>query len=139
MKAVVLLFMRVSTGTLLILWGLIKIAKPDVAIGVSEKYYHGVVSASAIQMPFGIVQVAVGLLVILGLFRRYAYPAQAAILVAGALAIWKYLVDPYGMWLLTPDTSNLLFFPSLAVAAATLALIAFRDEDRLALDARFGR
>lgn len=139
MKAAVLLFMRVSTGTLLILWGLIKIAKPDVAIGVSEKYYHGVVSESAIQMPFGIIQVAVGLLVVLGLFRRFAYTAQAAILVVGALAIWKYLLDPYGMWLLTPDTANLLFFPSLTVAAATLALIAFRDDDRLALDARFGR
>jgi uncharacterized membrane protein YphA (DoxX/SURF4 family) len=138
-KALSLLFLRVSTGLLLVLWGLIKIGEPDVAVHVSEKYYGGIVSADMIQMPFGILQFAVGVLVVIGLFRRYIYPLQALILIVGALAIWKYLLDPYGRWLLDEKTANILFFPSLCVAAATLVLLAFRDDDTLTLDARFGR
>lgn len=140
MKAATLLFMRVSTGILLVLWGLIKLVMPAASIGVSEKYYGGVVSANMLQAPWGAFQVAVGLLVILGLFRRVAYPLQALILCLGAAAIWKYLIDPFGMYLFaSQDDSNLLFFPSLAVAAATLVLWAFKDDDKLALDIKLKR
>ncbi len=136
MKAYSLLFLRISTGLLVIIWGLIKIMKPDAAIGVSNKYYGGSVSLEALQMPWGIVQFIVGLLVILGLFRRFAYPAQAAILCLGALAIWKYLLDPFGMYLLAEGENQILFFPSLAVAASTLVIWAFKGDDRLSLDVR---
>ncbi len=139
MKAASLLFLRVATGLLLVLWGLIKLAEPAAAIGVSNKYYGGVVSMDLIQAPWGALQVLTGLLVILGLLRRIVYPLQAAMLCLGALAIWKYLLDPFGMYLLSRDDSQILFFPSLCVAAATLVIWAFRDEDRLSLDARFGR
>ena len=139
MKAASLLFLRVSTGFLIIIWGLIKIMKPDAAVGVSEKYYGGAVSMEALQAPWGIFQVLIGLLVIFGLFRRIVYPLQAAILCLCALAIWKYLLDPFGMYLLTEETRQILFFPSLGMAAATLVILAFRDEDRLSLDAKLGR
>jgi putative oxidoreductase len=136
MRAYSLLFLRFSTGMLIILWGLVKLAKPDVGVGVANKYYGGVGAMNALQMPWGIFQVAIGLLVILGLFRKYVYPLQAAILCVGALAIWKYLLDPFGMYLLSQEDSQLLFFPSLGIAAATLVLVAFRDEDSVALDTK---
>ena len=136
MKAYSLLFLRVSTGLLVIIWGLIKIMKPEAAIGVSNKYYGGSVSMEALQMPWGALQVIVGLLVILGLMRRFAYPLQAAILCLGALAIWKYLLDPFGMYLLAQGDNQVLFFPSLTVAAATLVIWAFKDEDRVSLDVK---
>jgi putative oxidoreductase len=139
MRAYSLLFLRFSTGMLIILWGLVKLAKPDVGVGVATKYYGGVGAMNALQMPWGIFQIIIGLLVILGLFRRYVYPVQAGILCVGALAIWKYLLDPFGMYLLSPEDSQLLFFPSLCLAAATLVIWAFRDDDRLALDNRLGR
>lgn len=140
MKAASLLFLRVSTGSLVILWGLIKLMKPDAAIGVSNTYYGGMVSAENLQAPWGAFQIAIGVLVILGLFRKAVYPLQALILCLGALAIWKYLLDPYGMYLFAkPEDANLLFFPSLAVAAATLVIWAFKDEDHFALDVKRGR
>ena len=140
MKAFSLLFLRISTGMLILLWGLIKIMKPEAAIGVSEKYYGGIVSAEMIQMPWGLFQVAVGLLVILGLFRRFVYPLQAAILCLGALAIWNHILDPFGLYLFGPDGgANLLFFPSLGMAAATIVIWAFRDQDRIALDVKLKR
>jgi putative oxidoreductase len=140
MKAASLLFLRISTGMLIILWGLIKIVKPEASIGVSDTYYGGMVSMKALQAPWGALQLVVALLVILGLFRRWAYPAQALILCIGALAIWRHLLDPYGMFLFEKaDDANLLFFPSLCLAAATLVIWAFKDEDRLALDVKLKR
>lgn len=139
MRAYSLLFLRFSTGMLIILWGLVKVAKPDVGVGVATKYYGGVGAMDALQLPWGAFQILVGLLVILGLFRRIVYPLQAAILCVGALAIWKYLLDPFGMYLLSREDSQLLFFPSLCLAAATLVIWAFRDDDSIALDSRFGR
>ncbi|MEO0499848.1 MAG: hypothetical protein AAF205_04730 [Pseudomonadota bacterium] len=138
MKAATLLFLRISTGALLIIWGLIKIASPEAAIGVSEKYYAGSVSAAALQTPWGIFQIAIGVLVILGLFRKIVYPLQAAILVIGALAIWKYLLDPLGLYLLNEESRQVLFFPSFCVAVATVVMIAFREFDTMSLDARRG-
>lgn len=139
MKPVLLLLLRVSTGALLIIWGLIKAKAPEAAIGVSDKYYGGLLSAEALQAPLGWGQAFVGVLVILGVLRAVTYPLQAAILVAGAAAIWKYLADPLGLYLLNEETRQVLFFPSTTVAVAALILLAFKADDRLALDRVFTR
>jgi hypothetical protein len=44
MRANSLLFLRLSTGMLIILWGLVKAVMPEV--GVADKYYGGVGGAS---------------------------------------------------------------------------------------------
>ncbi len=138
MKSISLLLMRVGTGLLLVIWGLMKIVKPEAGMHVSDKYYHGLVSMEALQMPWGIVQVVVGLAVVLGLMRKFVYPVQAIILGVGLLAIWNYILDPLGLYLLDKDTANVLFFPSFAVFAGTLILIAFREDDTISLDSKLG-
>lgn len=135
MKAKSLLFLRVSTGLLLLVWGLVRVAEPGIGAHVSEKYYAGLGAAHAVQLVWGAALLVVGTLTIAGLWRRIVYPAQAVVLVFGALSIWKYLLDPFGMWLLSREDSQILFFPSLTVAAASLVLLAFVDEDGLSLDA----
>ena len=139
MKAISLLLLRVATGLLLLIWGIVRLGAPEMGAHVSNKYYGGLGQATAIQMIWGSALVVVGLLCIAGLWRRFSYVAQAIILVTGALSIWKYLLDPLGLYLLTRETSQILFFPSLGMAAATLVLLAFRDEDTLSLDAKFAR
>jgi putative oxidoreductase len=139
MQAISLLLLRITTGTLLILWGMIKVAAPDAAIGVSDKYYQGYLSAKEIQMALGGAEIALGALVILGLFRWLAYPLQTLVLGVGLAAIWKYIADPFGMYLLTQDTAQVLFFPSTTVFAATLALLAFREHDTITVDRMLGR
>jgi len=134
MKQWSLAFLRGSVGLLLVLWGVIKIGSPEAAIRVSEKYYLGTLSAEALQRPMGVAEALLGLLVVLGVLRRVTLPLAAAVLVVGAFAIWRYLLDPLGLYLLNEDSRQVLFFPSLGIAAASLVLIAFRDEDRLSLD-----
>lgn len=138
MKAILLLLLRLSTGLLLVAWGFVKIGAPTVATGISDRYYSGSLSADALQMPLGITEIVIGLLVCLGLLRKFVYPLQAAVLVIGALAIWKYILDPLGLYLLTEETRQLLFFPSFCVAVASLIIIAFKADDTLSLDKKLG-
>jgi uncharacterized membrane protein YphA (DoxX/SURF4 family) len=132
-----LLLLRVGTGLLLVLWGALRVISPEAGPGLADKYYSGLLGIQALQIAYGIAEIVIGALVVLGLFRRLAYPLQALILVPGALMLWRYLLDPLGAWLMSREDSQILFFPSIAVAAATLVLIAFRDFDRLSLDAYF--
>lgn len=134
-----LLLLRLGTGLLLILWGSLRVTAPAAGPGLADKYYSGLMNAQAVQVAFGAAEVAIGTLVVLGLLRRIAYPLQALILVPGALMLWRYLLDPLGLWLLDKDTSQILFFPSITVAAASLVLIAFRDRDELSLDSMLAR
>lgn len=135
MKQFALAGLRIATALLLVVWGLIRIGAPEMGAHVSEKYYAGIGMAHGIQIAWGAILLVIGILAALGLFRRFALAAQAVVLVFGALSIWKYLLDPLGLYLLTREDSQVLFFPSLAVAFASLLLVAMRDEDRWVLDA----
>lgn len=131
-----LLLLRIGTGLLLVLWGSLRVFSPTAGPGLAGKYYGGFLQIETLQVAFGAAEIAIGLLVVLGLFRRTAYSLQALILIPGALVLWRYLLDPMGMYLMTRETSQILFFPSITVAAACLVLLAFRDDDLYALDAR---
>ena len=133
-KAASLLLLRIGTGLLLILWGALRVMSPAAGPGLANKYYSGFLDLQGLQIGFGVAEVVIGLLVVIGLFRRVSYLLQAVILVPGALILWRYLLDPMGIYLLDKETSQILFFPSITIAAATLVLLAFRDEDRWSLD-----
>ena len=139
MKAALLLALRTTTGLLLVIWGSIRAFSPETSMRISDKYYSGTLSFDSLQMPLGIAQMALGGLVVLGLFRVVVYPLQAAVLVISSLAIWKYLLDPLGLYILTEETRSVLFFPSTTVAVATLIILAFKEYDTLALDRVFKR
>ncbi len=133
-RALSLLLLRIGTGLLLILWGSLRVISPGAGPGLAAKYYGGFLDLQSLQIAFGVAEAFLGLLVVLGLFRRASYLLQALILIPGALVLWRYLLDPLGLYLLDKESSQILFFPSIAVAAATLVLLAFRDEDRWSLD-----
>ncbi|MCR9179561.1 MAG: hypothetical protein NXH71_04930 [Erythrobacteraceae bacterium] len=134
---IALLIMRIGTGMLLVLWGGVRLLKDGMGPNLANKYYGGMGADSTLQLGFAGFEVALGLLVVLGLFRQYTLIGSAIILVGGALPIWRHFLDPYGLYL--HEDANLLFFPSLTVAGAALALIALRDLDTLALDRVIGK
>lgn len=129
-----LLFLRVSIGLLMVLWGIDKLVNVEHGIAVSDGFYGGVFSAPVLLQAFGVLQILLGLGVILGLARRLLYPLLLLITGVSVLGVWKSIVDPWG-WVL--EGSNVLFYPSLIIFAGSLVLWAFRDEDTLALDRRF--
>ncbi len=137
MKQLSLLLLRVSTGALLILWGLLRVRAPENGVGLADKYYHGILNDVAIQPIIGYAEILLGLLVIIGFLRIIVYPLQMLVLGAGVALIWKHILDPFGLYL--QEASNLLFFPSTTVFFATLILLAFKEYDTLSIDGMRGR
>jgi uncharacterized membrane protein YphA (DoxX/SURF4 family) len=133
MKPRSLLLLRVSLGLLMLIWGVDKLVNVRHGLTVSEHFYLGAFSSAALLKAFGLVQIALGALVLVGAARRYAYPLLLAVTGATLLGVWKSVVDPWGWYL---DGANVLFYPSLIIFAGSLVLWAFRHEDRLALDHR---
>jgi len=136
MKAITLLLLRLSTGVYLILWGLMKLRAKDMAVGVSEKYYNGLLSADIVNYAVGGLEVLVGVLVVLGLMRSIAYAGQVVFYLIGAAAIIKNLIDPFGLYL--AESAKLTFFPSWTLLFASLIIIAFKEYDEYSLDAKRG-
>ncbi len=135
MKRWGLLLLRVTTGWLLVLWGIDKFQ--DVGHGqlVAETFYFGIGTQAVVQQIFGGIEILLGALVILGLQRRRTYPLMLAILAFTAIGVWKSIIDPWGWFL---DGSNVLFYPSVIIAAGALLLWGAIDEDEMALDAKMG-
>ncbi len=137
MKATLLLALRTTLGLLLIIWGLVKVMAGAKAIQVSDKYYEGILSAEYLQPLLGWGEVVLGVFVILGLFRKVTYTLQAVVLVLGTLAIWKFILDPFGLYLVDEASRKILFFPSSTVAIASLIMLVFISDDRFSLDRLF--
>ena len=137
MKSISLLLLRLSTGIYLVLWGLLKVIATEKATGVSQKYYAGVLDGQILNYGLGGLQIVVGLLVCLGLFRTISYAAQTAWYVAGILPIMFYILDPFGLYLV--ETAKLTFFPSTTLLFSCLIMHAFKEYDTLTLDSKLGK
>ncbi len=135
MRPSALLFLRVSLGGFMLVWGVDKLVDVRHGLTVSEHFYFGAFSSMLVLQGFGVVQMALGALIVLGVGRRFAYPLLLVITGATLLGVWKSVVDPWGWWL---TGTNALFYPSLIIFAASLVLSAFREEDRLVVGARAG-
>lgn len=131
MKANTLLFLRISIGILMLIWGIDKLVNVEHAVAVSEGFYVGAFSVELLLKAFGVVEILLGVGVILGWYRRFLYPVLLAITGITVLGVWRSILDPWG-WVL--EGSNVLFYPSLITFAGALVLLAFRDEDSRSLD-----
>jgi putative oxidoreductase len=133
MKSFGLFLLRVSMGWLLVLWGIDKLTNVEHSVRVAESFYFGIGSGATVLTAFGVAEILVGALVILGLLRKFVYPIQTLVAALTAIGVWKSIVDPWG-WAL--EGTNALFYPSLIVFAGAIVLMGFMEEDALSLDAR---
>ena len=128
-----LLFLRISLGGLMVLWGIDKLINVSHGVTVAEKFYGGLSVSTTVMQAFGVVQVLLGALIIVGLLRRVTYPLLLLVTATTLLAVWKSIIDPFK---LVVQGGNLIFYPSLIIFAGALVLLAFREQDDIALDAR---
>ena len=135
MKRWGLFLLRVTTGWLLVMWGLDKLFNVEHGQAVAETFYLGIGSQAAVLNVLGVLQIILGALVVLGLWRRRAYPVAFVVLLITALGVWKSIIDPWGWFL---DGSQVLFYPSAIIAAGALLLWGTIDEDEMTLDAKMG-
>ena len=135
MKAGSLLVLRISLGLLMLIWGIDKLVNVEHGLEVSKHFYLDLFSSTTLLQAFGALQIILGLAVVLGWLRRFAYPVLLLITGATLLGVWRSVVDPWAWYL---EGGNVLFYPSLIIFAAAWVLYCFRDEDTRALD-RHGR
>jgi uncharacterized membrane protein YphA (DoxX/SURF4 family) len=128
-----LLLLRTSLGLLMLIWGVDKLVNVKHGLEVSKYFYLGAFDSAALLRAFGVVQMALGALILLGVGRRFTYPALLAVTGATLLGVWRSVADPWGWYL---EGANVLFYPSLIIFAAALVLWAFRDDDRLVVGGR---
>jgi uncharacterized membrane protein YphA (DoxX/SURF4 family) len=128
-----LLLLRIALGGLMAYWGVDKLINVAHGVTVAQKFYGGVSVGRTLMHGFGALQLVLGALIIAGLFRRFAYPALLLITGVTLLAVWQSIVDPFK---LVMQGGNLIFYPSLIIFAGALVLLAFREQDTIALDAR---
>ena len=133
MKTRSLLLLRVSLGLLMLIWGVDKLVNVRHGLAVSQHFYLGTFDSAPLLQAFGVAQMALGVLILLGVARRVAYPGLLAITGVTLLGVWRSVVDPWEWWL---EGANVLFYPSLIIFAASLVLWAFADEDRLVVGGR---
>ncbi len=128
-----LFFLRLTIGWLLVLWGIDKFTNPEHGQAVAETFYWGIGAQQMLLNAFGVIEIAIGALVMLGAYRRYAYPLAFVILAFTAVGVWKSILDPWG-WQL--DGTNVLFYPSAIIAAGALLLCGSQGDEELVLDKR---
>lgn len=133
MRPISLAVLRVTLGGLMGWWGLDKLLDPTHGVKVSQTFYGDLLTGADLIRGFGVAQVLLGLLLIAGLWRRTTYPALLLVTGTTLLAVWKSVLDPFHLLV---DGGALIFYPSVIIVAAAVVLLAFREEDRLALDAR---
>ena len=131
MKPFALLLLRASVGLLIVLWGIDKIVNPAHGLAVSDAFYGGLLTMPSLTPLFGVAQVLVGLLFMVGLLRRIVDPMVLLLNTATMLGVWRSIVDPWGWYL---EKTNVLFFPFLIIFAASLLVLVIRDEETLVLD-----
>ncbi|WP_339486059.1 DoxX family protein [Pseudomonas sp. EL_65y_Pfl2_R95] len=131
MKQWSLLLLRISLGWLLVIWGIDKVVNVEHGVAIANKFYMGMFAADNLIQAGGVLQVLAGLLVVAGFLRRWVYPIQLLLSAATLFAVAQSVIDPWS-WFFTG--SNALFYPSLIIFAGCLVIMAWRDEDRLALD-----
>jgi len=129
------LLLRVSMGWLMVIWGLDKLVNVDHAVAVADRFYLGLGAQALFLNAFGVAQTVLGVLVVVGLWRRRTYPLLFLITLVTALGVWQSIIDPWS-WIM--EGSNALFYPSLIVVAAAVVLWGTIDQDSMALDVRKG-
>lgn len=135
MRQNTLLLLRIALGWLMVVWGVDKLTNVTHSVRVSEGFYLSAMTDTRALQAFGVVQLIIGLLIVVGLIRRFTYPFLLAVTGVTLLAVWKSIIDPWGLFL---KGGNTVFFSSAVIFAGALVLLAFKTDDTIALDARRG-
>ena len=136
-KRICLLLLRVTTGFLIIWFGLAKVVNGQAPSALKTLPGLDVVPEAIIAILSGGIETTIGIFCVLGLWRKVTLPLQALINGFTALRVWWAIVDPFRWYITDVDRivfNSHVFYPASITFAACLLLIAFRDQDKLAID-----
>jgi putative oxidoreductase len=137
-QRVSLLLLRVTTGFLLIWVGLNKVFSGTAPMVIRRSMKLDEATETIVSLATGSAQVLIGVLCVIGLWRRLALPVQALINGSTAVAVWWAILDPFRWYITGVDRivfNSHVFYPTSITFAACVLLIAFQRGDTWSVDA----
>lgn len=129
--------LRISMGVFLALWGVDKLVAASGAQRIFDGFYKMPLGVGAVQLA-GVAEVALGLLLAIGLFRAPVAWIALALNTVSTLASWRQILDPWGLLGIGKGGSH-LFLASIVLLAVSIVLVLDARDDTFTLDARLGR
>ena len=114
---------RITTAAFFLVWSIEKIVAPEIAQKVFARFYASNIS-TGVSITLGILQTAIVLLFLAGLFKLWTYGALLGMHAVSTLSSYEPLLNPY-----TPP--NHLFWAAVPTLGALIALFLMRKEDQL--------
>lgn len=118
---IALFILRVSIFILMAMWSIDKLLNPGHAAAVFENFYFLSGMGAGILLVIGIVQLAIEVAFVLGLWKFWTYGFVLITHAISTLSSWQQYLDPF---------NNMLFLAAIPVLGACIALFMLRDEDR---------
>ena len=116
-----LLAMRLALAAFLLVWVFQKLLVPAGAAGVFKNFY-GAELSSTVVLGLGLAQLLLVLAFAAGALKTWTYGAIVLMNLSSLIVSFPRLMDPY-------KVPNALFWASLPVLAASVALFLLRDRD----------
>lgn len=123
-----LFLLRLSLGGFLLLWGIDKLVEPFSTV-ITFRGFYGLPINSTVAMIAGVLEIALALAIIAGLFKTLSYGLGLLLHLSSVIVTHKLWLAPFG--------DNHLFIAALPILAAFIVLFVLRDLDnRWSLDSR---
>ena len=119
-----LLLMRLSIFVVMLMWTLDKLINPGHSAKVFEKFYLIAGLESSIMVVIGIIELAVLIGFVLGVYKRFCYGVVLMFHSVSTLSSYQQYLSPY-------EGSHLLFFAAWPMLVGCLMLYLLREEDSL--------
>lgn len=129
--------LRIGMGIFLVAWGVDKWAATEASVGIFAHFY-GVAAGQAVVRTLGTAEVVLGIALAAGLFRVFTAWAQLLVNAVSTIASWRQILDPWGVLGLTDGGAH-LFLASIAITAASIAIVLNARDGTFTLDRRLGR
>lgn len=120
-----LLVIRLSVAAFLLVWAVDKLIMPEHARAVFGKFYLLPDMSFVVLKGLGAVQIAVICAFAAGLARTWTYGAVLLMHAASTLSTYPHIIHPFA------EGRQLLFWASVPVLAAMIALFILRERDQL--------
>ena len=121
-----LFLLRLSLGGFLLLWGIDKLVEPFSTV-ITFRGFYGLPINSTVAMIAGVLEIALALAIIAGLFKTLSYGLGLLLHLSSVIVTHKQWLAPFG--------DNHLFIAALPILGAFVVLFVLRDSDnRWSLD-----
>ena len=119
-----LLLLRLGIFIVFAMWTIDKFLNPEHAASVFERYYQITGLSTTLAYGVGAVQAILILAFVTGTFKTISYSIITLLHMVSTLSTYKQLMDPW-------SKPNLLFYTSITMLCACVALWLLREHDNL--------